>query len=218
MTTNDLHSEILSATFPRLVPADRHKAGCIGEKFLDVIVEYGMPLKQVEPQCENLVGWACLTEAFVKDYSIPIETIRRESMKNLMASSRAASFAECVELLGFPAPDLQEPDPPYLILRIDGNEYGASAVMDLSLMLMAANTYKSDVYVIFSSLYEAMVMPVSMGWTPDEISVMHKSVQDAEVAENERLSDTVYLFRRDACTLEIVGGDPDDPDHIYQYE
>ena len=84
------YHNILSETLPRLVPVSRHKAGIVGEKFLDLIVEYGMPLKQAEPEAgDNIVGWACLTEEFMENYRIPMEKLRSESRKNLLIKSKA---------------------------------------------------------------------------------------------------------------------------------
>ena len=68
------YRNILSETLPRLVPVSRHKAGIVGEKFLDLIIEYGMPLKQAEPEAgDDIIGWACLTEGFMEEYRIPME-------------------------------------------------------------------------------------------------------------------------------------------------
>ena len=219
------YRNILSATLPRLVPVHRHQAGIVGEKFLDLVVEYGMPLKQAEPEAgDNIVGWACLTEAFMDEYRIPIEKIRSESRKNLMAFSKAHSFLQVAKQMGMDLlpEEMEELQndlmPPYLILRVDDDDYGAAAVLDGTLMQMLATEFKSDLYVLFSSIYEAMVMPVSSGMTVDDLKTMHCIIQEQEVQENERLSDGIYLYRRDAHSIEMIGGDPDDPDHIYQYE
>ncbi|KAB0577345.1 hypothetical protein EI53_01872 [Fusobacterium naviforme] len=218
------YRNILSATFPRLMPADRQKPGCITDKFLDLIVEYGMPLKQVEPQIGNtFTGWASLTESFADEYKIPINIIRRESGKNLTANTKAQSFLQVAEQMGCQMPpeavsELQEAMvPPYLILRIEGDEYGAAAVLDGVLMEMLALEYRSDLYVLFSSIWEAMVMPVNAGMPADEIRNMHELIQKSEVEENERLSDNVYLYSRESHTISIIGGDPHDPDNRYQY-
>lgn len=219
------YRNILSATLPRLMPASRQKSGCITDKFLDLIVEYGMPLKRVEPQIGNTyTGWASLTESFADEYKIPIDMIRSESLKNLTANAKAQSFLQVAEQLGHPMPpdvvsDLQEAMvPPYLILRIEGDEYGAAAVLDGVLMEMLAHEYRSDLYVLFSSIWEAMVMPVNAGMTAEDLGFMHRIIQEGEVEENERLSDRVYIYHRDTHSIEIVGGDPDDPDNHYQYQ
>ena len=219
------YQNILSATLPRLVPTKRHKEGCVGEKFLDLVIEYGMPLKQAEPQIgDNIAGWACLTEGFMEEYRIPMEKIRRESRKNLMAFSKAHSFLQVAEQMGCKLSQEEKLElqngmmPPFLILRVDDDDYGAAAALDGVLMQMLANEYRSDLYVLFSSIYEAMVMPVSAGMTTEELEAMHCFIQEQEVSENERLSDRIYIYHRATHTIEIVGGDPDDPNHSYQYE
>jgi len=219
------YRNILSETLPRLVPVSRHKAGIVGEKFLDLIIEYGMPLKQAEPEAgDDIIGWACLTEGFMEEYRIPMEKLRSESGKNLMARSQAHSFLQVSRQLGMDLlpEELEELDngiaPPYLILRVDGDDYGAAAALDGVLMQMLANEFKCDLYVLFSSTYEAMVIPTNAGMPADEIRAMHCFIQEHELQENERLSDSVYLYRRESHTIEIVGGDPDDPDNRYQYQ
>ena len=195
------YRNILSETLPRLVPVSRHKAGIVGEKFLDLIIEYGMPLKQAEPEAgDNIVGWACLTEEFMENYRIPMKKLRSESMKNLLIKSKAHSFLQVANQLGMDLlPEEMEElqngmAPPYLILRVD-----------------------NDDYVLFSSFYEAMVIPVNAGMPADEIRAMHCFIQENELSENERLSDSIYIYRRENRTISIIGGDPNDPCSHYQY-
>lgn len=218
------YRNILSETLPRLVPVSRHKAGIVGEKFLDLIIEYGMPLKQAEPEAgDNIVGWACLTEEFMENYRIPMEKIRSESRKNLLIKSKAHSFLQVANQLGMDLlPEEMEElqngmAPPYLILRVDNDDYGAAAALDGVLMQMLATEFNSDLYVLFSSFYEAMVIPVNAGMPADEIRAMHCFIQENELSENERLSNSIYIYRRESRTISIIGGDPNDPCSHYQY-
>lgn len=164
-------------------------------------------------------GWALLTTAFAKEMGITIDRVHEQAMKNLRERTSSHNFVEICERIGA---EVSEEDAllfggaqiTYLV--VDESNWGAATILDDQLLHSLANENLSDLYVVPSNKYEAIVTPV-MGADDNTIRWIHGSVQAMEVDANDRLSDQVFRYKREGNTLEIVGGCKNDAENRYQY-
>lgn len=78
--------------------------------------------------------------------------------------------------------------------------FGASAIYNKEILKEVADKYKSDLYILPSSIHEILLIPISIG-DKKEIDSMVREVNETQVDPQEVLSNHAYIFRRD--TMEI---------------
>ena len=91
---------------------------------------------------------------------------------------------------------------PQIIVTNREKLHGASAIYDKQIFKKIANKYESDLYIIPSSIHELIVLPVDSSIPLSGINEMIREVNETQVAPEERLSDHVYIFRRDTMEIE----------------
>jgi len=84
------------------------------------------------------------------------------------------------------------------------NAFGASAVIYTDMLENIAEKFNSDLFLLPSSVHEFLILPVNIGFKPDELLEMVVSVNDTVVADDEKLSDNVYVYRKGKLKIEMV--------------
>lgn len=72
--------------------------------------------------------------------------------------------------------------------------YGASCIIYPDILDKFASENNSDIYILPSSIHEAILIPTSKAPSKSELCRMVKEVNNTEVADTERLSDNVYVY------------------------
>jgi hypothetical protein len=81
---------------------------------------------------------------------------------------------------------------------------GAGTMMYGGVLDSIAEKLGSDIYILPSSIHELILVPARENFNVDELKQMVCQVNDDEVSENEVLSDSVYLYSRDAREIKVV--------------
>lgn len=92
------------------------------------------------------------------------------------------------------------PDAPCMLVASYGNKInGAAVICDTDLLRNVAQKYDSDILIIPSSIHECILVVNCDQIQSDMASFdfMVQEVNNSEVDEEERLSDHVYVYRRD---------------------
>ncbi len=79
--------------------------------------------------------------------------------------------------------------------------FGASAIYRKDLLKEIADKFESDLYIIPSSIHELIVMPIN-DISRENMDAMVNDVNENEVDPTERLSNHIYIFRRDTMEIE----------------
>ncbi|MDO4804260.1 MAG: DUF5688 family protein [Lachnospiraceae bacterium] len=86
---------------------------------------------------------------------------------------------------------------PMHILTNKSQVFGASCILYPDMMKTLAREFKSDLYVLPSSIHEVILMPVDDAFNPDDLSAMVREINEHEVLPQEVLSDHVYRYCAD---------------------
>lgn len=82
--------------------------------------------------------------------------------------------------------------------------YGATAMLEQGLLSDFVDKAGTNVYILPSSVHECIVIPDTGGMDLDQLKSMVFEVNRTQVAPQEVLSDTVYLFDKDTHQLLIA--------------
>ncbi len=107
---------------------------------------------------------------------------------------------------GFPAcgnPD-QVPDVPMFIMTNRKGINGATCLIYEDVLRNFADRLREGFYILPSSVHELILIPESMIQDPLDLGAMVKEVNEAVVADDEILSDSVYHFNREKNSLELA--------------
>lgn len=93
---------------------------------------------------------------------------------------------------------------PFYVLSNDSRMYGASVLLYEDMLQKAAKQLNADLAVIPSSIHEALLVILDEKTNIWKLKEMLHSVNMEEVSEEDRLSENVYLYRREKGYLEMA--------------
>lgn len=158
-------------------------------------VEVGNGTYKVEGKMLDL--WNVTKEELL-EVALKTNDYTATSTINIVAESlkeQGATDDEIAELMSNPMQDQ------IVITNSDGT-FGASAICKKEILKEIADELEDDLYIIPSSIHELIVQPQIDYMTKEEINYMVKSINMNDVAPEERLSDHIYIFRRDTMEIE----------------
>ena len=95
-------------------------------------------------------------------------------------------------------------DLPLYLLSNKERVYGARGILRTDLLQAFAMRADSNLYILPSSIHELILLPDNGDYYVEEMRKVVKTINETEVPETERLSETIYYFRKDSGTVEIV--------------
>lgn len=105
------------------------------------------------------------------------------------------------DLISIPAKEIE----PLYVITNASRTYGSNALLYKDEVLKKlADKLDSDLYIIPSSIYELLVLPVNRGINADQIAEMIKHVNENDVKAAERLSGSVYFYSRKNNEVSIA--------------
>lgn len=102
-----------------------------------------------------------------------------------------------------------EAETPMYVVSNDMGIAGSSAILYDNALQPLAEKFGSDLYILPSSIHEVLAVPVSAGIEPEELSEMVQQVNGSEVPLEDRLSNNVYLYDKDARELSMATDVPE---------
>ena len=95
-------------------------------------------------------------------------------------------------------------DLPLYLLSNKERVYGARGILRTDLLQAFAMGADSNLYILPSSIHELILLPDNGDYYVEEMRKVVKTINETEVPETERLSETIYYFRKDSGTVEIA--------------
>lgn len=102
-------------------------------------------------------------------------------------------------------PDECEPEisPMYVVTNKKGIS-GAALLVYTDVFKTLADTLDSDLYILPSSIHEILVVPVSNIYSKNDLRQMVSDVNSNEVLPAEKLSDNVYIYKRNDNCISLA--------------
>ena len=148
-----------------------------------------------------------VTNVLMDRFGVNQEQLHADAMQNSQVIRPAVlkSMAEVMaEMIGAPVEELQETGvPPMFVATNEEKTKGAAALFYPDFMDQAAKELGGDFYVLPSSVREVLLLPDDGMAKTAELSAMVSQINEAEVAPEERLSDSVYHYDADARVFEL---------------
>ena len=91
---------------------------------------------------------------------------------------------------------------PMIIITNNRNLDGAAVILYKNVLNEIANKLKSDLYLLPSSIHE--IIAIQAGDDPDILSEIVSEINKEEVSDEDILSDSVYLYRRETGKITIA--------------
>ncbi len=96
------------------------------------------------------------------------------------------------------------PDSPLQCITNSERFMGASVILYPGLLDEVAERLGENFFILPSSIHEVLAMPESEGYNFHALEMMVRSINEAEVAPVDRLSDNVYHYDSDAHSFELA--------------
>ena len=137
-----------------------------------------------------------ITNALLSQYGITVEELHEIAVQNMDSKARFCSIFEVLsELI---SSDLQDglcpADNMMFVLTNESKLNGAAMLLCPATMDMIAEQVGSSIYILPSSIHETLVVPFNDGLDVEQLKQMVHEVNSTQVAEDEILSDNVYVY------------------------
>lgn len=125
-------------------------------------------------------------------YGVTVNELYKVAVENTKDSYSVHSMAETLGL----SPEMAELIEPMLyVVTNDTKTYGAAAMTFEPILKGITDKLDDDLYIIPSSIHEVLIAPCSH-MDKDDVDQMIRDVNATEVDPKERLSDHVYIYKR----------------------
>lgn len=177
--------------------------------FLDLSVTFYV---LVEISCDGTAAMP-VKYSHIKRWGVEEKSLWETALQNVKRLLPAEFFTmrhalkECVEHKLLPAGEenlLCDPDSRRDSMYVLSNKirsYGAACIAYPYVLEMIGDILSEDFYVLPSSVHEVVIVPASAGIPWREMDEMVQEINRTQVAPEEVLSDSAYLFERASGTL-----------------
>lgn len=161
------------------------------KRFQDLAIVFQLKLKEETMGTVTTVIQDCL----LKEWGISIEELYETAMDNL--NKEKYSIVDIEEIIQEMFDIKIEPEDRLgmqYVLTNDRRSFGAAGILRNDLLEEFAEKIQGNFYILPSSLHELILVPEKSGFAVDELNTMVKTINQNEVEETERLSDSIYYY------------------------
>ena len=213
-TVSNLIGDIKGNVFPRLVNTKTNEVmlkNTPHREFLDMSIVYY--IEQYNDELGAIEGIR-ITNELMKSENLSEEELYHNSMKNMLEKekSRLIPMIKVIMSIQFGMPlretEIIESDflgGDFVMLSNERGINGSRRLLDTKALIKASEIAESDLYILPSSTQEVLIVSVNeINASVSELKNTVREVNISKVSEEERLTDNVYIFRRDTRTIEIA--------------
>ena len=213
-TVSNLIGDIKGNVFPRLVNTKTNEVmlkNTPHRDFLDMSIVYYIEQYNDRLNCIESIR---ITNELMQSENLSEEELYHNSMKNMLEKekSRLIPMIKVIMSIQFGIPlretEISESDfsdGDFIMLSNERGINGSRRLLDTKALIKASEIAESDLYILPSSTQEVLIVSVNeINASPSELKNMVREVNISEVSKEERLTDNVYIFRRDTNTIEIA--------------
>lgn len=208
--------DIKGNVLPRLVNTKRNQVmlnDIPHREFLDMSIIYYIEKYDFKL---DMVRSIRITNDLMKSQNLSEEQLYHNSMKNMLEKEKSLltpmikiimklRFGTDIKLEGKGITKDDFLDGEFIVLSNEHGINGSRQMLNINTLIKASEIAKSDLYILPSSIHEVLIISVNeINASPSELKDMVSEVNLSEVSEEERLTDNVYIFRRDTNTIEIA--------------
>ena len=167
--------------------------------FLDLAIVFYLSLED----WAGSSAYALITDSLASSWNITCEQLYKQALKN-SSRIRPWKIRPLHEVIGV------DPGifPVFLyILTNPVMQYGAACILYEDVLENFSREIQGSYYVIPSSVHEVLLCPVSVGISPEYLTETVNEVNRNAVGEEDFLSDSLYLYKKEEDRLIMVSGD-----------
>lgn len=141
-----------------------------------------------------------INDALLSQYGISVSELHEIAVQNMEPKARFCSMFEVLSELmsgSFPPDELCQADNMMYVLTNESKLNGAAVLLCPDTMDRVAEQVGSSFYILPSSISEILVVPFNDGLEVDQLKNMVHEVNSTQVAPDEILSDSVYIYDYD---------------------
>ena len=127
----------------------------------------------------------------------------KEAMEEMLST-----LTDSADIQALPHSSWDGPEFLYLLTNRQGLD-GAAAMLYPSVLRDFSNREGKDLIIFPSSVHEVLLLPVSDPAQGAHLSSMVREINHAQVPREERLSNQVYLYRRDTGEFSVLSESPE---------
>lgn len=211
---SNLIGDIKGNVFPRLVNTKTNEVmlqNTPHREFLDMSIVYYIEQYNDRLNCIESIR---ITNELMECENISEEELYHNSMKNMLEKekSRLMPMIKVIMSIQFGIPlmetEISESDflgGDFVMLSNERGINGSRRLLDTKALIKASEIAESDLYILPSSTQEVLIVSVNeINASVSELKNMVSEVNMNEVSKEERLTDNVYIFKRDTNTIEIA--------------
>lgn len=204
---------VLNNVMPHMANNAYHKdLDLISEDYLDMKIVYKVTTDKTEDKRTNAV----IGSGLLKELNISKDKIIDNAWHNLEMSGNATLYTMNDQMLSL----IQGTEPANLldphgalalekemmyVLTAENKDCGATVITRIDMLLdIAKNILKEDFYILPSSVFEVILVPLSVATTTEELRKIVTYVNKETVEEKEQLSNNVYIFTRESRRVRIA--------------
>ena len=209
-----LMKDIKGNVFPRLVNTKTNEVmlqNTPHRGFLDMSIVYYIEQYNDRLNCIESIR---ITNELMECENISEEELYHNSMKNMLEKekSRLMPMIKVIMSIQFGIPlmetEISKSDflgGDFVMLSNERGINGSRRLLATKALIKASEIAESDLYILPSSTQEVLIVSVNeINASVSELKNMVSEVNMNEVSKEERLTDNVYIFKRDTNTIAIA--------------
>lgn len=176
---------------PRLINAESNKDFLVDKPHRlleDLAIMYSINLQFSEDSCASAV----ISNAHMEQYHVTEEDLYKVAVENLKQVN--PQFIPLGKKLFGENFQEDEGAPKMYVISNEQYVYGASCILDKELLTDLQSVLGDSFFILPSSVHELLAMPMNKDIMIWELRETVKSVNTFQLAEQDRLSDNVYIY------------------------
>lgn len=148
-----------------------------------------------------------VTNRQMEAFGITGEQLHKDAMENAPITHPASlrSMREVMaEMMDTEPEEAMPEEPAMLVATVEGGFMGASVIQYPGFMEQAAEQVGGDLFVLPSSIHEVLLIPDDGKTDFHELEAMVRTINETQVAPEERLSDHVYHYDKADRVFELA--------------
>lgn len=155
--------------------------------------------------CGNMT--TVITDALLSQYGVSVEELHQTAVQNMGSKARFCSMFEVLSELmpdNSPVDELPQSDGQMYILTNQSKVNGASMILCPQIMDEIGRQIGTSYFVLPSSINELILVKSENEFDVDALRTMVREVNSTQLAADEILSESVYLYDYDSHSLVVA--------------
>lgn len=189
----------------KLRNADSLPENTLAIPFLDMVITFQIPVLEAENEIEDGEPNVVVNYALANKYGVSAQDLYLIALENETQNNPARIETMGNMLAGLMGVSFDDPvgNTLYVATNQKGTN-GASVILYPNLLREFGNKIGESFYILPSSIHEVIFVPKSVGVDGNGFVEMVRDINRTVVAENEILSDNVYLYDLENDEIKIA--------------